>query len=200
MNKAPPHEKQVNRMQGVPCALRQGPRDSGEGWLVSLAKWKQRKEFQVKGTAWAKASRWLSGEVSACQCRRCGRLRFDPWVRKMPWRRKWQPTPVFLPGKSHGHRSLVGYSPWGHKKELDMTERLNNNNMSLIYCKIKIGTHGLSKNFFFLICSLIYRLRFMETYKLNCIFGRVQLYGIPILFPIKVMHKIQKCSLICMSP
>jgi len=43
------------------------------------------------------------------------------WVGKIPWRRKWQPTPVFLPGKSHGQRSLVGYSPWGHK-ELDTTE------------------------------------------------------------------------------
>ena len=42
-------------------------------------------------------------------------LGFDPWVRKIPWRRKWQPTPVFLPGKSHGQRNLVGYSPWGHK-------------------------------------------------------------------------------------
>ena len=41
----------------------------------------------------------------ACQCRKPG---FDPWVRKIPWRRKWQPTPVFLPGKSHGQRSLVG--------------------------------------------------------------------------------------------
>ena len=41
-----------------------------------------------------------------------------------PWRRKWQPTPVFLPGKSHGWRSLAGYSPWGHT-ESDMTEQLN---------------------------------------------------------------------------
>ena len=47
--------------------------------------------------------------------------RFNSWVRKMPWSRKWQPTPLFLPGKSHGQRSLAGYSPWGHKK-LDMTE------------------------------------------------------------------------------
>ena len=39
----------------------------------------------------------------------------DPWVRKIPWRKKWEPAPVFLPGKSHGQRSLVGYSPWGHK-------------------------------------------------------------------------------------
>ena len=41
---------------------------------------------------------------------------FDPWVRKIPWRRIQQPTPVFLPGKSHGQRSLAGYSPWGHKE------------------------------------------------------------------------------------
>ena len=46
---------------------------------------------------------------------KCKRLGFDPWVRKIPWRRKWQPTPVFLPWKSHGQRSLVGYSPWGRK-------------------------------------------------------------------------------------
>ena len=51
--------------------------------------------------------RWYSGRESACQCRRRG---FDPWVRKIPWRRKRQPTPVFLPEKSHGKRSLAGYS------------------------------------------------------------------------------------------
>ena len=47
--------------------------------------------------------------------------RFQPWVGKTPWRRKWQPTPVFLPGKSHGQRSLVGYSVWG-RKESDTNE------------------------------------------------------------------------------
>ena len=45
-----------------------------------------------------------------------GRLRFDPWVWKIPWKRKWQPTSVLWPGKFHGQRSLVGYSPWGHKR------------------------------------------------------------------------------------
>ena len=54
----------------------------------------------------------------------CGRPGFDPWVGKILWRRKWQPTPVFLPGESHGQRSLVGYSRWG-RKESDMTERLH---------------------------------------------------------------------------
>ena len=49
------------------------------------------------------------------------RHRFDPWVGKIPWSRKWQPAPVFLPGKSHGQRSLVGYSPWGCQ-ESDMTK------------------------------------------------------------------------------
>ena len=44
-------------------------------------------------------------------CLQCGRPGFDPWVRKIPWRRKWHPTPVFLPRESHGQRSLVGYSP-----------------------------------------------------------------------------------------
>jgi len=56
-----------------------------------------------------------------CQCKRCKRCRFDPWVRKIPRRRAWQPTPVFLPGESHGQKSLEGYSPQGHR-ESDMTE------------------------------------------------------------------------------
>ena len=56
-------------------------------------------------------SRFFTTEPpSACQCRRCG---FDPWVGKMPWKRKWQPTPIFLPGKPHVQRRLVDYSPWG---------------------------------------------------------------------------------------
>ena len=50
---------------------------------------------------------------STCQCRRGG---FSPWVRKIPWRRKWQPTPVFWIGQSNGQGSLAGYSPWGHKR------------------------------------------------------------------------------------
>ena len=55
--------------------------------------------------------KWFSGKESACQCRRCTRFTFDPWVgKKIPWRRKWQPTPVFLPGESQGQRSLVGYT------------------------------------------------------------------------------------------
>ena len=59
---------------------------------------------------------WASQVEFAYCYSRCKRRRFDPWVRKIPWRRTWQPTPVFLPGESHGHRSLAGYSPWGHKE------------------------------------------------------------------------------------
>ena len=62
-----------------------------------------------------------NGKESSCQGRRYKRLGFSPWVRKIPWSGKWQPTPVFLPGKSHRQRSLVSYSPWG-LKESDMPE------------------------------------------------------------------------------
>ena len=62
-----------------------------------------------------------SGKELTCQWRRRKRRGFDPWVGKIPWRRALQPTPVFLPGESHGQRSLAGYSPWDHR-ESDMTE------------------------------------------------------------------------------
>ena len=59
----------------------------------------------------SKLSRWYCGKESTCQWRRCKTCGFHLWVKKIPWRRKWQPTPVFLPGESHGERNLVGYSP-----------------------------------------------------------------------------------------
>ena len=71
--------------------------------------------------------KWGSGKESACRCRR---LRFNPWVRKSPWCRKWQLTPEFLPGKFHGQRSLEGYSPWV-RQESDITEWLS---MHAQYC------------------------------------------------------------------
>ena len=61
------------------------------------------------------------GKEPTCQCRRPKRFRFDPWVGKIPWKRAWQLTPVFLPGEPHGQRGLVGYCPRGDK-ELDTTE------------------------------------------------------------------------------
>ena len=64
-----------------------------------------------------------SGKEPIWQCRRHKRCRFDPWVGKIPWRRAWQPTPAFLPGESHGQRSLAGYLPQGCK-ESDTTEAI----------------------------------------------------------------------------
>ena len=61
--------------------------------------------------------RWRGHKESTCQCRR---RRFNRWVRKIPWRRKWQPTPVYLPGESHGQRSLVSYRPWGCKSRTQL--------------------------------------------------------------------------------
>ena len=68
---------------------------------------------------------------------------WETWVRKIPWRRKWQPTPVILPGESHGRRSLVGCSPQG-RKELDTTERLHSLTHSLITVNY-LSVRGLSE-------------------------------------------------------
>ena len=93
---------------------------SGSWWWTGNTGMLQSMGSQRVGHDWETELNWLkceaegfpggtSGKESAPQCRRHG---FDPWVRKIPWSRKWQPTPVFLPGKSHGQRSLVGYSLW----------------------------------------------------------------------------------------
>ena len=81
-----------------------------------------------------------SGKEPACHCRRHKRCGFNPWVRKIPWRTAWQPTPVFLPGESHGQRSLVGDSPWGCRvktwpKPLSM--RAQTTVLSSICCTIR---------------------------------------------------------------
>ena len=76
-------------------------------------------------------------------CLQCGRPGFNPWVGKIPWRRKWQSTAVLLPEKSHGQRSLVGYSPWG-LKESDTTERL--------HFHFPIGNH----RFVFYVCGVYF--------------------------------------------
>ena len=76
--------------------------------------------------------RWLRIKESVGQGRTHRRLGFDPWEGKVPWRRKGQPTPVFLPGKFHGQRSLVGHSPWGYK-ESDTTEWLSGHTNEVQY-------------------------------------------------------------------
>ena len=87
----------------------------------------------------------LASKESTCQCKRRG---FDPWVGKIPWRRKWQLTTVFLPGKFHGQRSLAGYSPRGHK-ESDMTEH---------ECKKKKSLRMLGHISFYLVCIHIQKI------------------------------------------
>ena len=71
-----------------------------------------------------------TGEEQVCQCRRCKRHRFSPWVGKIPWRKAWQATPGFLPGESYGQSSLVGYpgvhratKSWTQQKQLHMPTR-----------------------------------------------------------------------------
>ena len=76
---------------------------------------------------------WLSGKEPTWQWRRCG---FDPWVGKVLWKRKWPPTLASLPGKSHGRRSLEGYSPWDHKR-LPTISGQNTNYVS-VYLSIDI--------------------------------------------------------------
>ena len=85
---------------------------------------KQKASRSLPGRLLSSSTSLRLSEGSQRCCRRC---EFEPWAGKIPWRRKWQPTPVFLPGKSHGQRSLAGYSLWSCK-ELDKTWRLNNNN------------------------------------------------------------------------
>ena len=63
-----------------------------------------------------------SAKESACHCRRCKRLWFNPWVRKIPRSWRWQPTPVFLAGQFHGQHMLLGYSPWCHKSQTQLSD------------------------------------------------------------------------------
>ena len=91
------------------------PSQGGAVTAQGSARWKQ------IGRWLSGLPRWISGKEPACQCRRHKKHGFNPWARKIPWRRAWQPTPVLLLGEFHAQRSLVGYSPWDHK-ESDTTE------------------------------------------------------------------------------
>ena len=110
--------------QGRRLAWKNSARDRG-ALLWRLKKQKTRADFYCLTRLKKKQTKNFpcgsDGKSVSLQCRRPG---FDPRVGKIPWRRKWQPTPVFLPEKSHGQRSLVGYSPWG-RKELHTTEWLH---------------------------------------------------------------------------
>ena len=94
----------------------------------------------------------------------CGRPRFDPWVGKIPWRRKWQPTPVLLPEESHGGRSLVGYSPWG-RKELGTTERLHFSDDIMVFkVKLFILLNTILNLYIFLVLFLNYLKQYILSF------------------------------------
>ena len=102
------------------CSCLENPRDRGAWWaaIYGVARSRTRLKWlssSIVNSDFPDSSVGNSGGAGdkepTCQCRRHKRYGFDPWVRKIPWRRTWQPTPVFLPGESHGQRKLVGYSP-----------------------------------------------------------------------------------------
>ena len=107
------------------CSCLENPRDGGAwgaaiyGVAQSRTRLKRLSSSSgiLYGLPW-----WLSGKESVCQCRR---PRFDLWVGKILWRRAWQPTPAFLPGESHGQRSLAGFSPRGRTESdtMEVTEQ-----------------------------------------------------------------------------
>ena len=82
------------------------------------------------------------GKEPICQCRRCRRRGFNPWVGKIPWRRKWQPLPVYLHGRPHEQKSLAGYSPWSCT-ESDITEQLSPHAQYLPTRKLAAAPEGM---------------------------------------------------------
>ena len=71
---------------------------------------------------WSRLGDFPGGSDGISVCLQCRRPRLNPWVRKIPWRRKWQRTPIFLPGESHGWKSLAGYSPWSCKSRTRLSD------------------------------------------------------------------------------
>ena len=119
-----PNTLAAPQFSGVLTQWKLGEEDKRSCWIISYNCFRSNK-----------LPRWLCSKEPACQCRRC---RFNPWVRKIPRRREWQPTPVFLPGEFHGQRSLVGYSSLG-RKESETTERLTHTHTYTHIQSINIG-------------------------------------------------------------
>ena len=109
-----------------------------------------------------------SGKEPSSPCRRRKRHGFDPWAGKIPWRRKWQPAPVFLPEKFHGRRSPAGYSPWGCK-ELDTTEH------TLFLTGNEEGCSSMQISFIWKLLMQVFFLSILPgfvTLHFNCLFIR----------------------------
>ena len=124
--------KEPMKIMRFPLASRVIPRtgDMGGGRKENRGKMRWDNETHYKQVSWhrveTRAVFFPGGSVVKRICLQCRRHGFNPWVGKIHWRRKWQPTPVFLPEKSHEQRSLASYSLLG-RKESDMTEWLINN-------------------------------------------------------------------------
>ena len=98
------------------CSCLENPRDGRARWAAVHGVAQSRTRLKrLSSSSSSSSSMSFIGFLWWCSgiCLQCRRHRFDPWVRKIPWRRKWQPTQVFLTAKSHRQMSLVGYSPWG---------------------------------------------------------------------------------------
>ena len=115
-------QKRTNLGTCVKCPLQEEEyRAHPRPWSI---KWERQTERQARDTSAAHK-----------------RHGFGPWVGKIPWKREWQPTPVFLPGKSHGQRSLVGYSPWGAKSRT----RLRMRQVMLLWCRRPLAVNQVNE-------------------------------------------------------
>ena len=110
---------------------------------------------------------WLSGKEPSYQSSRC---RFDPWVEKIPWRRNWQPISVFLPGKSHGQRSLVGCNRWACKRVVhklsDQMPATDTHNRFICALETSWNLPGSCLGLYFCQCVLVI---FISLFKCNCL-------------------------------
>ena len=104
--------------------------DSRWGWPLFM--------YLLNSRKWEGLPRFgASGKEFPCQCWRHKRCRFHPWVGKIPWWRKWQPIPIFQPGKSHGQRNLEGYSPCCFKRvRHNWATKYNTMDSDLLFCKL----------------------------------------------------------------
>ena len=133
--------------------------------------------IHINGLPW-----WLSDKEPTYQCRRR-----NPWVGKIPWRKKWQPTSVFLPGKSHGQRSLAGYSPWGCKRvghDLATKQRTNIHKYMIFKVQLKFCLTCRLPNSEFIFSSILLLL-FLTLCLIvlcKCLFLKVFFTDFPQLF------------------
>ena len=124
------------------CSCLENPRDGGAWWAAVYGVAQSQTRLKRLSSSSSRALQGFPGGANGskepvCKCRRHRRLRFDPWVGKIPWRKAWQPSPIFLPGETHGQLSVAGYGAQGHK-ELDKTEETYTHTHTGFYNKARI--------------------------------------------------------------